>query len=158
MYYYQHYPTWRWINNQLDAEKMMYLLGSQHVSGIIIPIIRRTVQNRQRLWCWPCYHSQKWWSHSQQVHTEPPHLLESATARSVLYTICIWLFIYSPSWFKMHGHVKLKLSYRFRRLLRNLQCEPSKLLLNEIRYSLDRASLYILIIKTNEMHYFSNLF
>jgi hypothetical protein len=30
---------------------MMYLLVSQHVSGIIMPIIRRMVQNRQRLWC-----------------------------------------------------------------------------------------------------------
>jgi hypothetical protein len=30
---------------------MMYLLVSQHVSGIIMPIIRRTVQSRQRLWC-----------------------------------------------------------------------------------------------------------
>jgi hypothetical protein len=29
----------------------MYLLVSQHVSGIIMPIIRRTVQSRQRLWC-----------------------------------------------------------------------------------------------------------
>jgi hypothetical protein len=32
-------------------QKMMYLLVSQHVSGVIIPIIRRMVQNRQRLWC-----------------------------------------------------------------------------------------------------------
>jgi hypothetical protein len=32
-------------------QKMMYLLVSQHVSGIIMPIIRRTVQNRQCLWC-----------------------------------------------------------------------------------------------------------
>src|SRR5215813_7882267 len=32
-------------------QKMMYLLVSQHVSGIIMPIIRRMVQNRQRLWC-----------------------------------------------------------------------------------------------------------
>jgi hypothetical protein len=31
-------------------QKMMYLLVSQHVSGIIMPIIRRTVQSRQRLW------------------------------------------------------------------------------------------------------------
>jgi hypothetical protein len=30
---------------------MMFLLVSQHVSGIIMPIIRRMVQNRQRLWC-----------------------------------------------------------------------------------------------------------
>jgi hypothetical protein len=30
--------------------KMMYLLVSQHVSGIIMPIIRRMVQGRQRLW------------------------------------------------------------------------------------------------------------
>jgi hypothetical protein len=30
---------------------MMYLLVSQHVSGITMPIIRRMVQNRQRLWC-----------------------------------------------------------------------------------------------------------
>jgi hypothetical protein len=32
-------------------QKMMYLLVSQNVSGIIMPIIRRMVQNRQRLWC-----------------------------------------------------------------------------------------------------------
>jgi hypothetical protein len=32
-------------------QKMMYLLVSQHVSGIIMPIIRRMVQNRQRMWC-----------------------------------------------------------------------------------------------------------
>jgi hypothetical protein len=32
-------------------QKMMYLLASQHVSGIMMPIIRRMVQNRQRLWC-----------------------------------------------------------------------------------------------------------
>jgi hypothetical protein len=32
-------------------QKMMYLLMSQHVSGIIMPIIRRKVQNLQRLWC-----------------------------------------------------------------------------------------------------------
>jgi hypothetical protein len=32
-------------------QMMMYLLVSQHVSGIIMPIIRRMVQNRQRLWC-----------------------------------------------------------------------------------------------------------
>jgi hypothetical protein len=32
-------------------QKMMYLLVSQHVSGIIMPIIRKMVQNRQRLRC-----------------------------------------------------------------------------------------------------------
>jgi hypothetical protein len=32
-------------------QNMMYLLVSQHVSGIIMPSIRRMVQNRQRLWC-----------------------------------------------------------------------------------------------------------
>jgi hypothetical protein len=32
-------------------QMMMYLLVSQHVSGIIMPIIRRIVQNRQRLRC-----------------------------------------------------------------------------------------------------------
>jgi hypothetical protein len=32
-------------------QKMMYLLVSQHVSGIIMSIIRRMVQNEQRLWC-----------------------------------------------------------------------------------------------------------
>jgi hypothetical protein len=32
-------------------QKMMYLLVSQHVSGTIMPIMRRMVQNRQRLWC-----------------------------------------------------------------------------------------------------------
>jgi hypothetical protein len=31
-------------------QKLMYLLVSQHVSGIIMPIIRRMVQNQQRLW------------------------------------------------------------------------------------------------------------
>jgi hypothetical protein len=31
--------------------KIMYLLVPQHFSGIIMPIIRRMVQNRQRLWC-----------------------------------------------------------------------------------------------------------
>jgi hypothetical protein len=30
---------------------MMYLLVSQHVSAIIMPIIRRAVQSRQRLRC-----------------------------------------------------------------------------------------------------------
>jgi hypothetical protein len=32
-------------------QKMMYLLVSQHVSGIIMSTIKRMVQNRQRLWC-----------------------------------------------------------------------------------------------------------
>jgi hypothetical protein len=32
-------------------QKMMYLLVSQHVSGIIMPLIRRMVQNRPRQWC-----------------------------------------------------------------------------------------------------------
>jgi hypothetical protein len=32
-------------------QKMTYLLMSQHVWGIIMPIVRRKVQNRQRLWC-----------------------------------------------------------------------------------------------------------
>jgi hypothetical protein len=32
-------------------QKTMYLLVSLHVSGIIMPIIRRMVQNRQRLCC-----------------------------------------------------------------------------------------------------------
>jgi hypothetical protein len=32
-------------------QKMMYLLVCKHVSGIIMPIIGRMVQNRQRLWC-----------------------------------------------------------------------------------------------------------
>jgi hypothetical protein len=38
-------------NNQPDAEKMMYLLVSHYVSGIIMPIIRRKVRSRQHLWC-----------------------------------------------------------------------------------------------------------
>jgi hypothetical protein len=46
-----HLESRRLINNQPDAEKMMYLLLSQHVSGIIMPIIRRTVQSQQSLWC-----------------------------------------------------------------------------------------------------------
>jgi LSD1 subclass zinc finger protein len=32
-------------------QKMVYLLVSQHVSGVIMPITTRKVQNRQRLWC-----------------------------------------------------------------------------------------------------------
>jgi hypothetical protein len=32
-------------------QKTMHLLVSQHVSGIIMPIIKRMVQNRQHLWC-----------------------------------------------------------------------------------------------------------
>jgi hypothetical protein len=32
-------------------QKMIYLLVSQHISGIIMPIIRKMVQNRQCLWC-----------------------------------------------------------------------------------------------------------
>jgi hypothetical protein len=55
-------------------QKMMYLLVSQHVSGIIMSIIRRMVQ-------------------SQQVHTEPPLLHESAAARPVLYTIGVVSFV-----------------------------------------------------------------
>jgi hypothetical protein len=32
-------------------QKMMYLLVSQHVSGIIMPIIMKMVQNLQRILC-----------------------------------------------------------------------------------------------------------
>jgi hypothetical protein len=64
---------------------MMYLLVSQHVSAIIMPIIRRMVQNRQRLRC-----------RSQQVHTEPPLLHESTAGRPVLYTIGVVGLYHSP--------------------------------------------------------------
>jgi hypothetical protein len=136
-----HLESWRWINNQADAEKIMYLLVSQHVSGIIIPIIRRTVQSWQRLWCtalavlqqtrgeevlytigvvgsvlfswwweWWCPKHVETpintssflylvsWNQSQQVHTEPPLLLESAAARPVLYTIGVVSFVLFSCW------------------------------------------------------------
>jgi hypothetical protein len=46
-----HLESLRWINNQPDTENVMYLLVSQNVLGIIMPIIRRRVKSRQRLWC-----------------------------------------------------------------------------------------------------------
>jgi hypothetical protein len=83
-------------------QKMMYFLVSQHVSGIIMPIIRRMVQNRQRVWCTALAVLQKTRgeevvgvhllgmvsrNHSQQMHTEPPLLHESSATQPVLYTI-----------------------------------------------------------------------
>jgi hypothetical protein len=65
-------------------QKMMYLLVSQHVSGIIMPIIRGMVQNRQRLWCTAQAVLQKT---RGEVHTEPHLLHESSATQPVLYTI-----------------------------------------------------------------------
>jgi hypothetical protein len=87
-------------------QKMMYLLVSQHVSGIIMPIIRRTVQNRQRIWCTALAVLQK--TRGEEVvgvHLlgivspfptsahQPPLLHESTAARPVLYTICAVDFV-----------------------------------------------------------------
>jgi hypothetical protein len=78
-------------------QKMMYLLVSQHVSGIMMPIIRRMVQNRQRLWCTALAVLQK--THGEEVVVvhllgmfspsahQPPLLHESSATQPVLYTI-----------------------------------------------------------------------
>jgi hypothetical protein len=90
---------------------MMYLLVSQHVSGIIMPhhengtkpttpMVYSTGRAAVDSWrrggsvctCWD------WWNHSQQVHTEPPLLLESAAARPVLYTIGVVGFVLFSWW------------------------------------------------------------
>jgi hypothetical protein len=77
----------------------MYLLVSQHISGIIMPIIRRRVQSRQRLWCTALAVLQQ--TRGEEVvrcalvgiHTEPPLLHESTAARPVLYTIGVVGFV-----------------------------------------------------------------
>jgi hypothetical protein len=84
-------------------KKMMYLLVSQHISGIIMPIIRRRVQSRQRLWCTALAVLQQnrveevvrcaLVENFQQVHTEPFLLHKSAAARPVLYTIGVVGFV-----------------------------------------------------------------
>jgi hypothetical protein len=77
-------------------QKMMYLLVSQHVSGIIMPIIRRMVENRQRLWCTALAVLQKTREEDVVgVHLlgmvprahQPPLLHESSATQPVLYTI-----------------------------------------------------------------------
>jgi hypothetical protein len=72
-------------------QKMMYLLVSQHVSGIIMPIIRGMVQNQQRLWCTALTVLQK--TRGEEVVSpfptsahEPPLLHESTATQPVLYT------------------------------------------------------------------------
>jgi hypothetical protein len=73
-------------------QNMMYLLVSQHVSGIIMPIIRRMVQNRQRIWCAALAVLQK--TRGEEVvgvnllgMVSPPPLHESSATQPVLYTI-----------------------------------------------------------------------
>jgi hypothetical protein len=73
-------------------QKMMYLLVSQHVSGIIMPIIGRMVQNRQPLLCTALAVLQK--TRGEEVvgvHlwglVKPPLLHESSATQPVLYTI-----------------------------------------------------------------------
>jgi hypothetical protein len=81
-------------------QKMMYLLVSQHVSGIIMSIITRMVQNQQRLWCTALVVLQK--TRGEEVggvHLlvmvspfptsahQPPLLHESSATQPVLYTI-----------------------------------------------------------------------
>jgi hypothetical protein len=66
-------------------QKMMYLLVSQHVSGIIMPIIRRTVKNRQRLWCTALVVLQK---------TRGEEVVRCALVGNGFTE---WLVIYSPS-------------------------------------------------------------
>jgi hypothetical protein len=62
-------------------QKMMYLLVSQHVSGIIMPIIRRMVQNRQRLWCTALAVLQK----TREEEVVGVHLLGMVSRLSLLY-------------------------------------------------------------------------
>jgi hypothetical protein len=65
-------------------QKMVYLLVSQHVSGIIMLIIRRMVQNRQLLWCTALAVLQK--TRGEEVVVV--HLLGMVSAtQPVLYTI-----------------------------------------------------------------------
>jgi hypothetical protein len=81
-------------------QKMMYLLVSQHISGIIMLIIRRMVQYRQRLWCTALAVLQKIRGEEVVgVHLlgmvppfptsahQPPLLHESSATQPVLYTI-----------------------------------------------------------------------
>jgi hypothetical protein len=73
----------------------MYLLLSQHVSGIIMSIIRRMAQS---------------WNQSQQVHTEPPLLHESTAARPVLYTIGVVCFVPFSWWCPKHVETPISTS------------------------------------------------
>jgi hypothetical protein len=98
---------------------MMYLLVSQHVSGIIMPIIRRMLQNRQRLWATALVVLQKTRGEEvvgvhllgmvsrlsrETIHDsvvkpfptsahQPPLLHESSAAQPVLYTIGVVGFV-----------------------------------------------------------------
>jgi hypothetical protein len=67
-------------------QMMMYFLVSQHVSGTIMPIIRRMVQNRQRLWCTALVVLQK----TRGEEVVGVHLLGmvSRAAPSTLNTVC----------------------------------------------------------------------
>jgi hypothetical protein len=121
---------------------MMYLLVSQHISGIIMPTIGRTVQSRQRLWCTALAVMQQTRGgevvRCALVGTTSSPRVYCSTASAVHHRLCrfctvllmmgmmmpetcwetnkyiifcIWLVIYSPSWFKMHGHMKPKERY-----------------------------------------------
>jgi hypothetical protein len=61
---------------------MVYLLVSQYVSGNIMPITRRMVQNRQRLWCTALTVLQK----TRGEEVVGVHLL-GLVSQPVLYTI-----------------------------------------------------------------------
>jgi hypothetical protein len=78
-------------------QNMMYLLVCQHVSSIIMPIIRRMVQNRQRLWCTALAVLQKTrGEEAVGVHLlglVSPLLHESTAARPVLCTIGVVDFV-----------------------------------------------------------------
>jgi hypothetical protein len=89
-------------------QKMMYLFVSQHILGITKPIIRRMVQNRQRLWCTALAVLQK--TRREEVvgmhllgmvsragfptsAQQPPLLYESSAAQPVLYSIGVVGFV-----------------------------------------------------------------
>jgi hypothetical protein len=98
----------------------MYLLVSQHVSGIIMPIIRRTVQTLQRLWCTALAVLQQTrgeevvrcalvgigFNHHQENSTKPTTPMVYSTGRSAADSrrrggsVCTcWDWFHGESWF-----------------------------------------------------------
>jgi hypothetical protein len=80
-------------------QKMMYLLVSQHVSCIIMHIIRRMVQNRQRLWRTALAVLQK----TRGEEVVGVHLLGMVSRRETIPNKCVVrltqrLFTPLPSW------------------------------------------------------------